>query len=187
MYRYSAAKPATKPERKAHLFDSGAIMTEVLRAQALLQDLGVSADVWSVTSYNELCREGLRVERSNLLAGGSAQGASRDRPWVQELLAGETGVFVAASDYMKALPLSIARWLPGPYVVLGTDGYGLSESRPDLRAWFEVSAEYVAWAALAALGEAGLVSEAELESAAGSLGIKPEKRNPAYNGPSGSL
>jgi pyruvate dehydrogenase E1 component len=105
---------------------------------------------------------------------------------VQELHAGETGVFVAASDYMKALPLGISRWVPGPYVVLGTDGYGLSESRPDLRTWFEVSAEYVAWAALAALGDAGLVSEAELEKAAGSLGINPEKRNPAYDGPSGS-
>ncbi len=187
MYRYSSARPAAKPERKAHLFGSGAIMTEVMRAQTLLQEFGVSADVWSVTSYNELCREGLCVERSNLLAGGTADADAPARPWVQELLAGETGVFVAASDYMKALPLGISRWVPGPYVVLGTDGYGLSESRPDLRAWFEVSAEYVAWAALAALGDKGLVSGPELATAAASLGINPEKRNPAYNGPSGSL
>jgi pyruvate dehydrogenase E1 component len=179
MYRYSAAEPAERPERKAHLFGSGAIMTEVLRAQALLRDLGVSADVWSVTSYNELCREGLRVDRSNLLAGDG----SPARPWVQQLLASETGVFVAASDYMKALPLSISRWVPGPYVVLGTDGYGLSESRPDLRAWFEVSAEYVAWAALAALHGQGVVSDRELAAAAKSLAIDPGKADPAYCGP----
>jgi pyruvate dehydrogenase E1 component len=102
---------------------------------------------------------------------------------VQELLAGETGVFVAASDYMKALPLSISRWVPGPYVVLGTDGYGLSESRPDLRAWFEVSAEYVAWAALAALNETGVVGTEELAAAGVSLGIDHHKGDPAYCGP----
>ncbi len=183
MYRYASASPAAKPERKAHLFGSGAIMTEVLRAQTLLQAFGVSADVWSVTSYNELCREGLRVERSNLLAGGGATVGARTRPWVQELLAGEAGVFVAASDYMKALPLSIARWVPGPFVVLGTDGYGLSESRPDLRTWFEVSAEYVAWAALAALNEQGVIGTPELTSAAVSFGINPGKGDPAYCGP----
>jgi len=185
MYRYSQGQPASRPERKAHLFGSGAIMTEVLRAQALLQDLGVSADVWSVTSYNELCREALRVERANLLVGGSAKSRAKTRPWVQELLAKEPGVFVAASDYMKALPLSISRWVPGPYVVLGTDGYGLSESRPDLRTWFEVSAEYVAWAALAALGEKGLASPKELTAAALSLGIQPGKPDPACSGPAG--
>ncbi len=183
MYRFSAGPPASKPERKAHLFGSGAIMTEVLRAQTLLKDLGISADVWSVTSYNELSREALRVERENLLAGGSTNGSQHRQPWVQTLLARETGVFIAASDYMKALPLSISPWVPGPYVVLGTDGFGLSESRPDLRNWFEVSAEYVAWAALAALGEQGLVTPGELAAGARSLGIKADKVDPAYGGP----
>ncbi len=183
MYRVSARPPASEPQRKAHLFGSGAIMTEVLRAQTLLKDLGVSADVWSVTSYNELSREALRVERENLLAGGSATGRANGQPWVQKLLARETGVFVAASDYMKALPLSISPWVPGPYVVLGTDGYGLSESRHDLRNWFEVSAEYVAWAALAALSDEGLVGPPELAAAARSLGIQANKVDPAYGGP----
>ncbi len=181
MYRYNAGAPAADRRRKAHLFGSGAIMGEVLRARDLLDGLGVSADVWSVTSYNELCREGLRVEREKLLAAGGA-GA---RPYVEELLANETGVFVAASDYMKALPLGIARWVPGPYVVLGTDGYGLSESRQDLRCWFEVSAEYVAWAAMAALHEQGLVDAAELAAAGKQWQIAPEKPDPAYNGPAG--
>jgi len=183
MYRFSAGEAPVKSGRKAHLFGSGAIMTEVLRAQSLLAQFGVSTDVWSVTSYNELCREALHVERARMLAGDGSGPSQPGLPWIQQLLAGETGVFVAASDYMKTLPLSISRWVPGPYVVLGTDGYGLSESRPDLRNWFEVSAEYVAWAALAALGEQGLVSAAELANAAGTLGIRPEKPDPAYSGP----
>ncbi len=179
MYRFRFAKPAADKQRKAHLFGSGAIMTEVLRAQTLLETLGVSADVWSVTSYNELCREGLRVERENRLAPGTTP----SRPYIAELLAAEKGVFVAASDYMKSLPLSIASWVPGPYVVLGTDGYGLSESRAELRNWFEVSAEYIAWAALAALFDAGAVSAAELGAAAGTLGIDRHKPDPASAGP----
>jgi len=183
MYRFSAGKAPAKPGRKAHLFGSGAIMTEVLRAQALLQEFGVSADVWSVTSYNELCREALRAERTSLLAGNSSGEAPQALPWVQQLLAKETGVFVAASDYMKALPLSISRWVPQPFVVLGTDGYGLSESRPDLRTWFEVSAEYVAWAALAALRDQGAVSESELRAAGEQFGLDCNKPDPAYHGP----
>ena len=179
MYRFQAAEPVSSEGRKAHLFGSGAIMTEVLRAQTLLDTLGVSADVWSVTSYNELCREGLRVERQNHLAPGS----TASQPYIAELLAGEQGVFIAASDYMKSLPLSIARWVPGPYVVLGTDGYGLSESRADLRNWFEVSAEYIAWAALAALYDTGAVSAAELKAAVSSLGIDQHKPDPASAGP----
>lgn len=178
MYRF-AAGPAARDQRKAHLFGSGAIMTEVLRARQLLADLGIPADVWSVTSYNELCREALAAERRNVLGAGSASAV----PWVQALLAGESGVFVAATDYMKALPLSISRWVPGPYVVLGTDGYGLSESRADLRDWFEVSARYIAWAALAALGSAGQVTADELKAAAATLGIDGRKPDPAHSGP----
>jgi pyruvate dehydrogenase E1 component len=165
--------------RKAHLFGSGAIITQVLRAREILESRGVAADVWSVTSYNELSREGLEVEREHMLAPGAA----RTEPYVHQLLAGEQGVFVAASDYMKALPLSIASWVPGPYVVLGTDGYGLSESRPDLRAYFEVSAEFIAYAALAALAEQGHLDAAELDRAAGELGIDRSKPNPARSGP----
>jgi pyruvate dehydrogenase E1 component len=183
MYRFRPAQAAAGTARKAHLFGSGAIMTEVLRAQTLLATLGVSADVWSVTSYNELCRDGLRVERQNHLAPASTP----SQPYVAELLAGEHGVFIAASDYMKSLPLSIARWIPGPYVVLGTDGYGLSESRADLRNWFEVSAEYIAWAALAALYDTGAVSAAELKAAASALGIDQHKPDPASAGPATAM
>lgn len=179
MYRFSQSDVEARAGRKAHLFGSGAIMTEVLRARTLLEERGISADIWSVTSYNELNREALATERAHLLHPGAAA----KKPYVREILGQEQGVFVAASDYMKVLPLSIARWVPGPYVVLGTDGYGLSESRPDLRRHFEVSAEYIAYAALASLAEHGAVGTAELESAIESLNIDRDKPDAAIAGP----
>jgi pyruvate dehydrogenase E1 component len=134
------------PGACVNLFGSGAIMTEVLRARELLEARGHAANVWSVTSYSELTREALAVERRALLDPA----ASSPKPYVARLLEEEQGVFVAASDYMKALPLGIAPWVPGRYVVLGTDGFGLSEGRPDLRDHFEVSAAWIAYAALVA-------------------------------------
>ena len=180
MYRFSGSDTKAKAGRKAHLFGSGAIMTEVLKARDLLEAHDVSTDIWSVTSYNELSREGLAIERDHLLHPDAPQ----KQPYVRNLLETEQGVFVAASDYMKALPLSIARWIPGPYIVLGTDGYGLSESRPDLRTHFEVSAEYIAYAALAALSERGSITKEELESAAQALKIDRGKPDAALAGPS---
>jgi pyruvate dehydrogenase E1 component len=177
LYPFARSEQKASKGRRAHLFGSGAIMAEVLRAQALLADVKVTADVWSVTSYNELSREALRVERSNRLQGEDKQ------PYVQQTLADEQGVFIAASDYMKALPMSIARWIPGSYVVLGTDGYGLSESRPDLRNWFEVSAEYIAYAAMAALADSGIVKAKELAECAANWQIRQDKPDPAYAGP----
>jgi pyruvate dehydrogenase E1 component len=179
MYLYEQSSNKAKKGRKAHLFGSGAIMSEVLRARDFLEDSDVSTDIWSVTSYNELNREALSVERANMLNPGKERRAT----YVANLLKKETGIFVAASDYMKALPLSIAQWIPGPYRVLGTDGYGLSESRPDLRAHFEVSGEYIAYAALAALADEGKISSKELDEAVTRLGIRRDKPDPAHTGP----
>jgi pyruvate dehydrogenase E1 component len=179
MYRFRAAEVPVKDGLQAHLFGSGAIMTQVLEAQQLLAGFGVAADVWSVTSYNELCREALKAER----AQRQQPAETVELPYVARLLAGEKGVFVAASDYMKALPLSISRWVPGPYTVLGTDGYGLSESRPVLRDWFEVSARYIAWAALTSLQASGQLPAAVLAQASSQLGIDQSKADPAFGGP----
>ena len=132
-----------------NLFGSGAIMSEVLEAARLLRALDKRVNVWSVTSYSELMRDGLACERAQLLSVG----ANETMPRVRKLLDGEEGIFVAASDYMKALPLSVARWVPGPYTVLGTDGFGLSEDRHVLRDHFEVSAQWVAFAALSTLAQ----------------------------------
>ena len=135
------------PQAQINLFGSGAVMTEVLRARDILARMDMPCNVWSVTSYNELVREAQALERQELLRVGDVDAL----PYVQSLLAEETGVFIAASDYMKALPGMIAPWVPGPYTVLGTDGFGLSESRERLRDHFEVSGEWIAFAALSSL------------------------------------
>ena len=136
---------------KAHLFGSGAIMTEVLRAAQLLEAAGIASDVWSATSYNCLVRDAQEVARRNLLQPGEPA----EPCYVERLLANETGVFVAASDYMKSVPGRIAQWIPGPFAVLGTDGFGLSEARPELRDYFEVSAAWIAFAAASLLVRQG--------------------------------
>jgi pyruvate dehydrogenase E1 component len=178
MYCFRRSSLGVTRGRKAHLFGSGAIMTEVLEAAGLLEGAGIATDVWSVTSYNELSREALRVEREQRLG-------HEGKPWVQSLLEGEQGVFVAASDHMKALPLAIARWVPGPYTVLGTDGYGLSESREELRRHFEVSAAYIAHAAAAALAGRRAVTRRELKDLAARWGIEPGKPDASLIGPDG--
>ena len=139
-----------------NLFGSGAIMTEVMAARDLLAAQGVISNVWSVTSYNELARQALECERHRLLSVGAVdEGPSL----VESLLDGEKGVFVAASDYMKALPLAISKWIPGPYVVLGTDGFGLSEDRHELRQHFEVSAAWIAFASLSLLAQNEVIAQ----------------------------
>ena len=175
MYCYRRAEIATSNGRKAHLFGSGPILLEALSAQELLAELGIAADVWSVTSYNELYREAEEAERWNRLHPS----APRRTPYVAQLLADETGVFVAASDFMKALANCIARWVPGPYQVLGTDGFGLSESRPALRDHFEISAEHIAVTALYELVEQGSLNVSVLEAAIARYSIDPDKPSAA--------
>ncbi|MEQ8858211.1 MAG: pyruvate dehydrogenase (acetyl-transferring), homodimeric type [Pseudomonadales bacterium] len=165
-----------------NLFGSGAIMTEVLGAARLLRELGQACNVWSVTSYNELTRQGLAAERQALLAAGADghadEGGEAPAPLVARLLSGEQGVFVAASDYMKALPSMIGRWIPGPYTVLGTDGFGLSEARAPLRDHFEVSAAWIAYAALATRARHGGDAPAARAFAC-SQGLDLDKADPA--------
>jgi pyruvate dehydrogenase E1 component len=178
MYRYNKSSTEPTDSRKAHLLGSGSIMQEVLRGRDILESMGISTDVWSVTSYNELARDGIAADRANRLSQNSTTTA-----YVEELLDNEQGVFVAASDYMKVQPLSIAQWIPGPFAALGTDGFGLSESRSDLRDHFEVSAEHIAYTTLVTLADAGNYPTAELAKAAGDLGINTQKLDPATAGP----
>jgi pyruvate dehydrogenase E1 component len=158
-----------------NLFGSGAIMAEVRKAQVLLAELGVVSNIWSVTSYNELSRQALAAERATLL--GVGDGA--EQPYVAELLREESGVFVAASDYQKALAMSISRWVPGPYTVLGTDGFGLSEDRDVLRGYFEVSAEWITFAALSALAQSNRLTREVALTFAEKVGLDLEKQDPA--------
>jgi pyruvate dehydrogenase E1 component len=177
LYRF---KPTALPKAKARaqLFGSGAILPEVVKAQAILEEKhAVGADVWSVTSYGELYRDGHACERWNMLHPG----APRRVPYVTRCLQKEPGVFVAASDYVKALPDSIDRWLPRPLVALGTDGFGRSESRASLRDFFEVDHRYVVVATLAALARDGVLAAPVVEQAIRAYGVNPEKPNPAVS------
>jgi pyruvate dehydrogenase E1 component len=164
------------PACQAHLFGSGAIMAEVLTAAETLEAEGVPTHVWSVTSYTALQRDGLRAERLRRLH------PERDveAPWLARALDGTEGVYVAASDYVRALAEGVGRWVPGPYRVLGTDGFGLSESRPVLRDHFEVSAPWIAHAALSALEGRGAVAAGTSGGAAERWGLDLDGEDPAH-------
>jgi pyruvate dehydrogenase E1 component len=172
LYRIDGAAAAADVK----LLGSGAILNEVLRAREMLAaDWGVTAEVWSVTSYQQLHREALAVERRNRLEDGAAR-----RTYVARALGDdERAVVVAATDYVKALPLSIQSWTPGTMVALGTDGFGLSEGRAALRDHFEVDARHVTWATLAALGRQGRLEPKTLAAARRKLEIDPAKPDPA--------
>jgi pyruvate dehydrogenase E1 component len=177
MYRLrpSAVKGALSPRGKVHLLGSGSILREALRAQEILAEkYDIAADVWSVTSYKELRRDALDVERLNRLHPTG----ERRKSYLEKLLANEKGVFIAASDYMKMLPEMIDRWVPGGLTPLGTDGFGRSENRASLRRFFEVDAESIVLAALEQLSQRGEVKPERVLNAIKELGIDPEKANP---------
>ncbi len=167
-----------KSKLKANLFGSGTIMNEVLKAQEILEnDYGVSADVYSVTSYKELRRDALDVERWNMLNPTKKRKVS----YLENMFNNSKGVFVAATDYVKALPDLIAKWLPKPLISLGTDGFGRSESREALRNFFEVDAKHIAFAALVELADIGKIDDPFLKKAKKKLGIESDKPNPLYS------
>ncbi|HEY2934314.1 MAG TPA: pyruvate dehydrogenase (acetyl-transferring), homodimeric type [Acidobacteriota bacterium] len=174
MYRFKSAE-LKGAGLQAQLFGSGAILNEVIKAQEMLAEkYGIAADVWSVTSYKELHRDALEAERWNMLNPDQP----RKVPYVTRCLAEAPGVFVAASDYVKALPDSIARWIPRSLVSLGTDGFGRSESRAALRNFFEVDARFVTLATLTALAREGKIDFALVKRAIRDLNIDPEKLDP---------
>ncbi|HEY8824150.1 MAG TPA: pyruvate dehydrogenase (acetyl-transferring), homodimeric type, partial [Candidatus Limnocylindria bacterium] len=160
--------------RRVTLLGSGSIMQQVLRAQQLLQEkYDVSADVYSVTSYQQLRNEALAVERWNRLHPESEPRL----PHVTSVLGGHSPI-VAASDWLKALPDQISRWVGSPFVPLGTDGFGRSDTREALRRHFEIDAESVATASLHALALTEEYGAAEVAKALAELGIDPEKPEP---------
>ncbi|MEH6811616.1 MAG: pyruvate dehydrogenase (acetyl-transferring), homodimeric type [Motiliproteus sp.] len=163
----------TSDGHKVHLLGSGSLMQQVLRAADILCAYGCSVDIWSVTSYGQLLKDAQATERNNLL-----NPLHPDSNYVEQLMAVENGVFVAVSDYMKSLPNNVARWFPGRFSALGTDGFGLSESRADLRDHFEVDARYITWAAMVALFRDGDVSEEMLHQVRMDLDIPMEKIDP---------
>ncbi|PJA76048.1 pyruvate dehydrogenase (acetyl-transferring), homodimeric type [bacterium CG_4_9_14_3_um_filter_65_15] len=178
MYRFlKSALKGTKAKAapRAHLLGSGPILNEALKAAQILEkDYKVATDVWSVTSYKELYRDAVECERWNLLHPGEESRI----PYLAELLADENGVYVAASDYMKVLPASVAKWIPGPLHCLGTDGFGRSDGRDQLRDFFEVDARYIALAALEELALRGDIDASIPAKALKKMGIDADKPNP---------
>jgi len=163
---------------KVRLLGSGAILREVEAAAELLRkDFEVPAEVWSVTSFTELRRDGLRCDRAARLNPG----ADAETPFVSQCLGQEGGPVVAATDYMKALPDGIRAWVPGRFEVLGTDGYGRSDYRKHLRRFFEVDRHHVVVAALEALAAEDEVEYSVVADAIETYGIDPDAPDPAVS------
>ena len=174
LYKFRAAT-TTENRPRIHLFGSGAILREALAAQETLDKrFCVAADVWSATGYNQLRRDALACERWNFLHPGEASRI----PYIARVLEGEPYPIVATSDYMKSVPDQISRWAPSGFHSLGTDGFGRSEARAELRDYFEIDAKHVAFAALQELAKIDRFDAAKLPDAASSLGIDASKADP---------
>ncbi len=171
---YNFSKSKAKGE-KVQLMGSGVILREVIAAADMLEkDWGVSADVWSVTSFNELRRDGLDAERWNRLNPEKPQRLS----YVAEVMQGAQGPTIASTDYMKSFAEQIAAFVPGKFIALGTDGYGRSDSREALRSFFEVDRNYVVVAALKALADEGELPAAKVSEAIKKYKLDANKPNP---------
>ncbi|EDX90799.1 pyruvate dehydrogenase (acetyl-transferring), homodimeric type [Alcanivorax sp. DG881] len=178
MYLLHEGKPKTRKTPRVQLLGSGTILREVEAAAELLrEDFGVAADVWSVTSFNELRREGLRMDRDDMLNPEQ----ERELNWVEKCLKDRAGPVIASTDYMRAFADQIRPWVNAPYSVLGTDGFGRSDSRQKLRHFFEVDRYFVVLAALNALRKEGKVDAAVVKQAIEKYGIDTDKPYPVMH------
>ncbi|MDX1944994.1 MAG: pyruvate dehydrogenase (acetyl-transferring), homodimeric type [Pirellulaceae bacterium] len=176
MYKFKT-RAVDNARAKVNLFGSGAILRYAEMAQEMLAEkYGIASNLWSATSYTELRRDAHQCERWNMLHPDQPAKKS----YVEELLAGEEGLFIAASDYVRALPEQIARWVPGELYALGTDGMGRSETREALRRHFEVDAECIVIATLYRLSRRGVVEASVVAHAIKDLGVNPEKIDPYF-------
>jgi pyruvate dehydrogenase E1 component len=177
MYLLKEGGPGGKPGKslRVQLMGSGTILREVMAAAELLKsDFAVDADLWSVTSFNELRRDGMSAERHNLLHPTQPPRKS----YVETVLEGHAGPVVAATDYMRIYADQIRNQIPRRYVTLGTDGFGRSDFRARLRTFFEVNRFYVAVAALKALADDGAIKPDVVASAIKKYGLDTERPDP---------
>ncbi|MDD5180525.1 MAG: pyruvate dehydrogenase (acetyl-transferring), homodimeric type, partial [Gallionellaceae bacterium] len=176
MYLFGEGRAKSAKAPRVQLLGSGTILREVIAAAELLEkDFGVAADIWSVTSFNRLRRDGLDCERWNMLHPEDSRRVSH----VEQCLAPRNGPVVAATDYIKSYADQIRPYIPKRYKVLGTDGFGRSDTRKKLRSFFEVDRYYVAVAALKALADDGIIGAKEVSGAIKLYRIDPGKPNPA--------
>ncbi|MDH5784526.1 MAG: pyruvate dehydrogenase (acetyl-transferring), homodimeric type [Chromatiales bacterium] len=171
-------KSGGKKRKKVQLMGSGTIFREVIAAAEMLdEEWGVDADIWSATSFNELAREARDVERWNRLHPL----ADKKVAYVEQCLTGRRGPVIAATDYIRSYADQVRKWVPADYTVLGTDGFGRSDTRAQLRKHFEVNRYHVVIAALSALADAGDLPAGKVAEAIKKYGIDPEKRNPLFS------
>ncbi len=176
MYRFAEAPAVGKKSHPARLVGSGSILQQVLAARDLLAErYGVAAEVYSAPSFPLLRRDALEAERWNRLHPDAKDARV---PHVSTVLPGDGGPIVVATDWMKALPDMVARWVPASYTVLGTDGFGRSDTREDLRSLFEIDPPHIAAATLVALARCGSLTTATAAKAIHELGIDPDKLDP---------
>ncbi len=171
---YKFKEDTSKKKHKVHLLGSGSIIREVIKAQVMLASYDVSADIWSATNYKRLRVETLNKERWNCLHPTHQKKTS----YLQDVLADEQGTFVAVSDNMKMVPDQIAKWVPGGLFTLGTDGFGRSDTRENLRRFFEIDAACIVIATLYALAEKGEITHKKVATAIRKLGVDTEKPSP---------
>ena len=173
IYKLKAA--SGKP--KAHLFGSGPMINEVLKAQQMLSEqYKIQTDVWSVTSYNELRRDALTTERWNRLHPAEPE----KEPYIAQAMKGTEGPIIASTDFMKIVPDQVAPWLNNRLVSLGTDGFGRSDNREHLRRHFEINAEAIVAATLSRLAREGKFNARKAAQAIIDLGLNPEGKDPAF-------
>jgi len=174
MYNFSTDK-AKKGEHKVQLFGSGTILREVIEAAELLKkDWKVSADVWSITSYNELAREAVDCERWNMLNPTKKARV----PYITDLLKDCEGPVISSSDYIRTVSNQVRQYVPATYTVLGTDGFGRSDTRKNLRRHFEVNSHYVVLATLKTLADEGTIPASKVSDAIKKYKISVKKPNP---------
>ena len=172
---YCLQRPHGEAAAQVRLLGSGSILRQVIAAASLLEgEFGIHAEVWSATSFTELRRDGIACDRWNLLHPE----ASPRAPWIANQLGSSDAPVVAATDYLRAYPELVRAWVPGRYSVLGTDGFGRSDTRVALRDFFEVDARYIALAALRALADDGRIERKALDGVLTRLGIDPDKPSP---------
>jgi pyruvate dehydrogenase E1 component len=175
IYRFAPAPDVKDARGQVRLVGSGSILQQVIAARDLLAErFGVAAEVFSATSFQQLRHEALGVERWNRLHPAEAPRV----PYVSRVLGPDGGPIIVATDWIRTLPDMIARWVPEPYLALGTDGFGRSDTREALRAWFEIDAPHIAAAALAGLARCGSLDPKEVADAIRELGVDAEAPDP---------
>jgi pyruvate dehydrogenase E1 component len=174
IYRLAEAPEVKDPKGRVRLVGSGSILQQVLAARDLLAERGIAAEVYSATSFQQLRNEALSAERWNLLNPDKEPRI----PYVQQVLGPEGGPIIVATDWIKALPDMVTRWISSPYLVLGTDGFGRSDTRENLRAWFGIDAPHIAATAYTGLVQCGELDAKAAAAAIAELGVDPEATDP---------